>query len=187
MTLLSKQVCNFTLQLRQSGRRRHNCQSEVTDREDECEAERRRRQKKSCRLCFGLIPVALKLMTAAFRKCLCVNMLNCVTLNSRFLFRMKDRCGSQPASLNQVPERRRPLKAHQSESYLPLGRSHEKIKEWTIYWATEMRLKSNLDNKKIASGSISHCCCFWTNITGEVLLFSVLVISRSQTSVSAGS
>ncbi|XP_029286219.1 breast cancer anti-estrogen resistance protein 3 isoform X2 [Cottoperca gobio] len=35
--------------------------------------------------------------------------------------RSKDRCGSQPASLNQVPERRRPLKAHQSESYLPLG------------------------------------------------------------------
>uniref|UniRef100_A0A8C9YX91 BCAR3 adaptor protein, NSP family member n=1 Tax=Sander lucioperca TaxID=283035 RepID=A0A8C9YX91_SANLU len=33
----------------------------------------------------------------------------------------KDRCGSQPASLNQVQERRRPLKAHQSESYLPLG------------------------------------------------------------------
>ncbi|XP_068176053.1 breast cancer anti-estrogen resistance protein 3 isoform X2 [Antennarius striatus] len=35
--------------------------------------------------------------------------------------RMKDRCGSQPASLNQVQERRRPLKTHQSESYLPLG------------------------------------------------------------------
>uniref|UniRef100_A0A8C2ZZJ5 BCAR3 adaptor protein, NSP family member n=1 Tax=Cyclopterus lumpus TaxID=8103 RepID=A0A8C2ZZJ5_CYCLU len=34
---------------------------------------------------------------------------------------LKDRCGSQPASLNQVQERRRPLKAHQSESYLPLG------------------------------------------------------------------
>uniref|UniRef100_A0A671VPB1 BCAR3 adaptor protein, NSP family member n=1 Tax=Sparus aurata TaxID=8175 RepID=A0A671VPB1_SPAAU len=37
--------------------------------------------------------------------------------------RMKDRCGSQPASLNQVQERRRPLKAHQSESYLPLGQA----------------------------------------------------------------
>ncbi|XP_075944071.1 breast cancer anti-estrogen resistance protein 3 [Anarhichas minor] len=35
--------------------------------------------------------------------------------------RLKDRCGSQPASLNQVPEKRGPLKAHQSESYLPLG------------------------------------------------------------------
>ncbi|KAM8874054.1 breast cancer anti-estrogen resistance protein 3 isoform 2-T2 [Spinachia spinachia] len=35
--------------------------------------------------------------------------------------RFNDRCGSQPASLNQVPERRRPLQAHQSESYLPLG------------------------------------------------------------------
>uniref|UniRef100_A0AAQ5XKW2 BCAR3 adaptor protein, NSP family member n=1 Tax=Amphiprion ocellaris TaxID=80972 RepID=A0AAQ5XKW2_AMPOC len=35
--------------------------------------------------------------------------------------RLKDRCGSQPASLNQVQERRRPLKAHQSESFLPLG------------------------------------------------------------------
>uniref|UniRef100_A0A672YDE2 Breast cancer anti-estrogen resistance protein 3-like n=1 Tax=Sphaeramia orbicularis TaxID=375764 RepID=A0A672YDE2_9TELE len=34
---------------------------------------------------------------------------------------LKDRCGSQPASLNQVQERRRPLKAHQSESFLPLG------------------------------------------------------------------
>ncbi|KAM4628809.1 breast cancer anti-estrogen resistance protein 3 [Polymixia lowei] len=35
--------------------------------------------------------------------------------------RLKDRCGSQPASLNQVQERRRPLKTHQSESFLPLG------------------------------------------------------------------
>ncbi|KAM3875951.1 breast cancer anti-estrogen resistance protein 3 [Diretmus argenteus] len=35
--------------------------------------------------------------------------------------RLKDRCGSQPASLNQVHDRRRPLKAHQSESFLPLG------------------------------------------------------------------
>ncbi|XP_069376765.1 breast cancer anti-estrogen resistance protein 3 isoform X2 [Paralichthys olivaceus] len=35
--------------------------------------------------------------------------------------RLKDRCGSQPASLNQIQERRRPLKAHQSESFLPLG------------------------------------------------------------------
>ncbi|KAF0041783.1 hypothetical protein F2P81_005315 [Scophthalmus maximus] len=35
--------------------------------------------------------------------------------------RPKDRCGSQPASLNQAQERRRPLKAHQSESFLPLG------------------------------------------------------------------
>lgn len=35
--------------------------------------------------------------------------------------RVTDRCGSQPASLNQVLERRRPLKAHQSESFLPLG------------------------------------------------------------------
>ncbi|XP_061680266.1 breast cancer anti-estrogen resistance protein 3 isoform X2 [Syngnathoides biaculeatus] len=35
--------------------------------------------------------------------------------------RLKDRCGSQPASLNQLPEKRRPLKAHQSESFLPLG------------------------------------------------------------------
>ncbi|XP_030228756.1 breast cancer anti-estrogen resistance protein 3 isoform X2 [Gadus morhua] len=35
--------------------------------------------------------------------------------------RLKDRCGSQPASLNQVQERRGPLKTHQSESFLPLG------------------------------------------------------------------
>uniref|UniRef100_A0A669BAX7 BCAR3 adaptor protein, NSP family member n=1 Tax=Oreochromis niloticus TaxID=8128 RepID=A0A669BAX7_ORENI len=38
-------------------------------------------------------------------------------------FRLKDRCGSQPASLNQVQERRHPLKAHQSESFLPLGQA----------------------------------------------------------------
>uniref|UniRef100_A0A3Q4N6A7 BCAR3 adaptor protein, NSP family member n=1 Tax=Neolamprologus brichardi TaxID=32507 RepID=A0A3Q4N6A7_NEOBR len=36
---------------------------------------------------------------------------------------LKDRCGSQPASLNQVQERRHPLKAHQSESFLPLGQA----------------------------------------------------------------
>ncbi|XP_035996715.1 breast cancer anti-estrogen resistance protein 3 isoform X2 [Fundulus heteroclitus] len=35
--------------------------------------------------------------------------------------RLKERCGSQPASLNQVQEKRCPLKAHQSESFLPLG------------------------------------------------------------------
>ncbi|CAL8307331.1 unnamed protein product [Lota lota] len=35
--------------------------------------------------------------------------------------RLKDRCGSQPASLNQDQERRGPLKTHQSESFLPLG------------------------------------------------------------------
>ncbi|KAL1022415.1 hypothetical protein UPYG_G00026680 [Umbra pygmaea] len=37
------------------------------------------------------------------------------------LFRNKDKCGSQPACLNHVQERRRPLKTHQSESFLPLG------------------------------------------------------------------
>ncbi|CAB1331944.1 unnamed protein product [Coregonus sp. 'balchen'] len=35
--------------------------------------------------------------------------------------RNKDKCGSQPACLNHVQERRRPLKTHQSESFLPLG------------------------------------------------------------------
>lgn len=86
--------------------------------------------QKSLLPCFSLIPVELKMMTGAARKwfpspaaCLCVNTFNYTTLNSPFPFRMKDRCGSQPASLNQVQERRRPLKAHQSESYLPLGRS----------------------------------------------------------------
>nr|XP_043900141.1 breast cancer anti-estrogen resistance protein 3 isoform X2 [Solea senegalensis] len=44
---------------------------------------------------------------------------NCMSRSSQL--RLKDRCGSQPASLNQVQERRRPLKAHQSESFLPLG------------------------------------------------------------------
>ncbi|XP_063057771.1 breast cancer anti-estrogen resistance protein 3 isoform X2 [Engraulis encrasicolus] len=33
----------------------------------------------------------------------------------------KDKCGSQPACLNHVQDRRRPLKTHQSESFLPLG------------------------------------------------------------------
>ncbi|XP_027022322.2 breast cancer anti-estrogen resistance protein 3 isoform X1 [Tachysurus fulvidraco] len=33
----------------------------------------------------------------------------------------RDKCGSQPACLNHVQERRRPLKTHQSESFLPLG------------------------------------------------------------------
>ncbi|XP_036377867.1 breast cancer anti-estrogen resistance protein 3 isoform X3 [Megalops cyprinoides] len=37
------------------------------------------------------------------------------------LLRNKDKCGSQPACLNHVQERRRPLKTHQSESFLPLG------------------------------------------------------------------
>ncbi|XP_077391706.1 breast cancer anti-estrogen resistance protein 3 isoform X2 [Festucalex cinctus] len=41
--------------------------------------------------------------------------------------RLKDRCGSQPASLNQLPEKRRPLKAHQSESFLPLGSKSQKL------------------------------------------------------------
>lgn len=110
---------------------------------DKCEAEQRKKRKQSVKenvkstspqksflLCFSLVPVESKMMTAATRKwfpspaaCLCVNTFNYTTLNSAFPFRMKDRCGSQPASLNQVQERRRPLKAHQSESYLPLGRS----------------------------------------------------------------
>uniref|UniRef100_A0A674DA54 BCAR3 adaptor protein, NSP family member n=1 Tax=Salmo trutta TaxID=8032 RepID=A0A674DA54_SALTR len=37
------------------------------------------------------------------------------------LLRNKDKCGSQPACLNHVQERRCPLKTHQSESFLPLG------------------------------------------------------------------
>ncbi|KAJ7986597.1 hypothetical protein DPEC_G00341520 [Dallia pectoralis] len=37
------------------------------------------------------------------------------------LLRNKDKSGSQPACLNHVQERRRPLKTHQSESFLPLG------------------------------------------------------------------
>ncbi|KAL4634904.1 breast cancer anti-estrogen resistance protein 3 [Arapaima gigas] len=43
------------------------------------------------------------------------------TLMRGNLLRNKDKCGSQPASLNHVQERRRPLKTHQSESFLPLG------------------------------------------------------------------
>ncbi|XP_061739809.1 breast cancer anti-estrogen resistance protein 3 isoform X2 [Nerophis ophidion] len=44
---------------------------------------------------------------------------NCMGRGSQL--RLKDRCGSQPASLNQLQDKRRPLKAHQSESFLPLG------------------------------------------------------------------
>ncbi|XP_017948352.2 breast cancer anti-estrogen resistance protein 3 isoform X2 [Xenopus tropicalis] len=36
----------------------------------------------------------------------------------------KDKSGSQPACLDNMREKRRPLKAHQSESYLPLGSRH---------------------------------------------------------------
>lgn len=143
MALLPKEACNFTPQLRQGVGRVHNCQSKVTNWEERREINVRQNKggrqskcfkstsaEKSFLLCFSLIPVALKLMTVAIGKwfprpaaCLCVNTFNYTTLNSPFPFRMKDRCGSQPASLNQVQERRRPLKAHQSESYLPLGRS----------------------------------------------------------------
>ncbi|NP_001085199.1 breast cancer anti-estrogen resistance protein 3 homolog [Xenopus laevis] len=37
------------------------------------------------------------------------------------LLRNKEKSGSQPACLDNMREKRRPLKAHQSESYLPLG------------------------------------------------------------------
>ncbi|KAK6484102.1 breast cancer anti-estrogen resistance protein 3-like protein isoform X1 [Huso huso] len=37
------------------------------------------------------------------------------------LLRNKDKSGSQPACLNHVQEKRRPLKTHQSESFLPIG------------------------------------------------------------------
>ncbi|XP_025913280.1 breast cancer anti-estrogen resistance protein 3 isoform X2 [Apteryx rowi] len=40
------------------------------------------------------------------------------------LLRNKEKSGSQPASLNHVLEKRFPLKAHQSESYLPIGSRH---------------------------------------------------------------
>ncbi|XP_055497418.1 breast cancer anti-estrogen resistance protein 3 isoform X1 [Leucoraja erinacea] len=43
------------------------------------------------------------------------------TLSPGNLLRNKDKSGSQPASLDYVPDRRQPLKSHQSESYLPLG------------------------------------------------------------------
>uniref|UniRef100_A0A8D0L293 BCAR3 adaptor protein, NSP family member n=1 Tax=Sphenodon punctatus TaxID=8508 RepID=A0A8D0L293_SPHPU len=39
------------------------------------------------------------------------------------LLRNKEKSGSQPASLDNVQEKRYPLKAHQSESYLPIGGS----------------------------------------------------------------
>lgn len=60
---------------------------------------------------------------------LCVNVFTDISFQLLLSLRSKDRCGSQPASLNQVQERRRPLKAHQSESYLPLG-------EWKILEAS---------------------------------------------------
>ncbi|XP_026710260.1 breast cancer anti-estrogen resistance protein 3 isoform X2 [Athene cunicularia] len=40
------------------------------------------------------------------------------------LLRNKEKCGSQPASLDHVLEKRFPLKAHQSESYLLIGSRH---------------------------------------------------------------
>ncbi|XP_053326094.1 breast cancer anti-estrogen resistance protein 3 isoform X2 [Spea bombifrons] len=41
------------------------------------------------------------------------------------LLRNKEKSGSQPACLDNMQEKRRPLKAHQSESYLPIGtRTH---------------------------------------------------------------
>ncbi|KAB5567352.1 hypothetical protein PHYPO_G00231800 [Pangasianodon hypophthalmus] len=43
------------------------------------------------------------------------------TLGRGNLLSNRDKCGSQPACLNHVQERRRPLKTHQSESFLPLG------------------------------------------------------------------
>uniref|UniRef100_A0A3B4E4E2 BCAR3 adaptor protein, NSP family member n=1 Tax=Pygocentrus nattereri TaxID=42514 RepID=A0A3B4E4E2_PYGNA len=43
------------------------------------------------------------------------------TLGRGNLLSTKDKCGSQPACLNHVQERRGPLKTHQSESFLPLG------------------------------------------------------------------
>ncbi|KAM8930195.1 breast cancer anti-estrogen resistance protein 3 isoform 2-T2 [Pelodytes ibericus] len=43
------------------------------------------------------------------------------------LFRNKEKSGSQPACLDNVQEKRRPLKAHQSESYLPIGTRHQYI------------------------------------------------------------
>ncbi|XP_069497943.1 breast cancer anti-estrogen resistance protein 3 isoform X2 [Ambystoma mexicanum] len=46
------------------------------------------------------------------------------TLSRGNLLRNKEKSGSQPASLDYVQEKRRPLKAHQSESYLPIGSRH---------------------------------------------------------------
>ncbi|XP_026104777.1 breast cancer anti-estrogen resistance protein 3-like isoform X2 [Carassius auratus] len=43
------------------------------------------------------------------------------TISHGNLLSNKDKCGSQPACLNHVQERRRPLKTHQSESFLPIG------------------------------------------------------------------
>ncbi|NXS10390.1 BCAR3 protein, partial [Neodrepanis coruscans] len=40
------------------------------------------------------------------------------------LLRNKEKCGSQPASLDHILEKRFPLKAHQSESYLLIGSRH---------------------------------------------------------------
>uniref|UniRef100_A0A667ZT72 BCAR3 adaptor protein, NSP family member n=1 Tax=Myripristis murdjan TaxID=586833 RepID=A0A667ZT72_9TELE len=55
------------------------------------------------------------------QKRLSLNITNGHTHDNTQAALVRDRCGSQPASLNQVQERRRPLKAHQSESFLPLG------------------------------------------------------------------
>ncbi|KAM9475679.1 breast cancer anti-estrogen resistance protein 3 isoform 3-T4 [Clarias gariepinus] len=47
------------------------------------------------------------------------------TLSRGNLLSNREKCGSQPACLNHVQERRRPLKTHQSESFLPLGSRHQ--------------------------------------------------------------
>ncbi|CAH2311563.1 breast cancer anti-estrogen resistance 3 isoform X1 [Pelobates cultripes] len=41
------------------------------------------------------------------------------------LLRNKEKSGSHPACLDNMQEKRRPLKAHQSESYLPIGSRHQ--------------------------------------------------------------
>ncbi|KAJ8277781.1 hypothetical protein GJAV_G00079820 [Gymnothorax javanicus] len=78
---------------------------------------------------YGLAPVRVEALMperkSQVSKRLSLNIMNGhsqdSTLSRGNLLRSRDKCGSQPACLNHVQERRRPLKTHQSESFLPLG------------------------------------------------------------------
>lgn len=52
-----------------------------------------------------------------------------------FGFRNKEKSGSQPACLDHVPDRRAlVLKAHQSESHLPIGRCEGVSEKGVVVW-----------------------------------------------------
>ncbi|MBN3301164.1 BCAR3 protein, partial [Amia calva] len=81
---------------------------------------------------YGVMPIKIEQSMAEQKtpsKRLSLNIMNGHsqdhTLTRGNLLGNKDKCGSQPACLNHVSERRRLLKTHQSESFLPLGSRHQ--------------------------------------------------------------